>query len=61
MEIKIGSEWQHKNGNIYTVLCIANEPDDERYPKTIVYQGANGNIWARRYDDWNRSMTKIEE
>lgn len=51
--------WRHTNGNIYLVLCIANEPDEERYPKTIVYRGENGKTWARRFDDWYRSMTYV--
>ncbi len=55
-----GSVWRHRNGNIYTVLHIANEPDDERYPRTVVYQGTNGRIWARRADDWHRSMTSVD-
>lgn len=43
----IGSLWQHRNGNTYRVLAIANIPDEKRYPKTIVYQNANnGTIWA---------------
>lgn len=52
-----GSLWRHYNGSVYSVLHIANEPNDERYPATVVYQGANGKVWARRLDDWHRSMT----
>lgn len=55
-----GSKWQHYNGTPYTVLHIANEPDDDRYPLTVVYQGPNGKIWARRADDWHRSMTELD-
>jgi hypothetical protein len=52
-----GSTWEHRgSGNFYTVLHIANEPDDERYPRMIVYQGTDGRVWARRADDWHRSM-----
>ena len=54
---EIGSRWQHRNGNVYTVLHIANLADEERYPKTSVYQGPNGMVWTRRADDWHRSMT----
>lgn len=56
-DIQVGDVWQHTNGNLYTVLHIANEPDELRYPRTIVYQGPNGKVWARRADDWHRSMT----
>jgi hypothetical protein len=55
----IGSEWVHRNGNIYTVIQIANLPDEPRYTLTIVYRGSNGEVWARRADDWHRSMTKV--
>jgi hypothetical protein len=56
-----GSVWQHRNGNRYLVLAIANHASDrpERYPKTVVYQGANGNIWSRPLSDWHRSMTEL--
>lgn len=56
-----GSVWKHYNGAVYTVLHIANEPDDrlyrDRYPITVVYQGSNGKVWTRRADDWLRAMT----
>lgn len=57
------SEWQHKNGNRYTVLCIANEFTDrpEQYPPTVVYQGLNGRIWSRPVSDWARSMTLVRD
>lgn len=57
---KVGSAWRHKNGNAYRVVAIANDCDahfSERYPVTVVYQGENGKMWARRADDWHRSMT----
>lgn len=57
----VGSRWQHRNGNFYTVLRIANEPDEERYPKTVVYQGDNKRVWARRASDWHRSMTLVSD
>ena len=57
---KPGTIWRHRNGNLYTVLHIANGPDEERYPRTVVYQGENGLVWARRAADWHRSMTEIE-
>lgn len=56
-----GSRWQHYNGAKYTVLTCTNEPNDERYPTMIVYQGDNGKIWSRRVDDWHRSMTLLNE
>lgn len=56
-----GSTWRHYNGNLYRVIHIANEPDDDRYPKMVIYQGVNGRIWARRADDWHRSMILLEQ
>ena len=57
----IGSVWRHRNGNIYTVLVMANtegtDPSKfDKYPPMVVYQGQNGKVWARRFDDWHRSM-----
>jgi len=54
-----GTAWTHTSGRVYTVLHIANEPDEERYPLAVVYQGTNGKVWTRRADDWHRSMTKV--
>jgi|WetSurMetagenome_2_1015567.scaffolds.fasta_scaffold135493_2 hypothetical protein len=57
-EIKQGQVWRHRNGNLYVVLLITNLPDEERYPKTVVYQNVeNETLWSRRYDDWHRSFT----
>ena len=53
-----GSYWRHRNGALYEVLFIANEPDDDRYPETVVYRSvASLKIWARPLSDWHRSMT----
>lgn len=39
---------------------IVNLPDEERYPKMVVYQNwRNGTRWARRFDDWHRSFTYV--
>ena len=57
------SEWRHTNGNLYHVLCIANEHTErpDQYPVTVVYQGDNGRIWSRPLSDWHRSMTPNAE
>jgi hypothetical protein len=55
-----GSLWKHRNGNLYRVECITNLPDEERYPKTVVYRNENnGTLWSRRFDDWHRSFTLV--
>jgi hypothetical protein len=56
--------WKHTNGNLYIVELIANNEGDneikrQKYPETVVYRGENGKVWARRLDDWHRSMTLI--
>lgn len=57
---KIGSTWEHRNGNIYRVMMFtnrANERQDE-YPTTITYMNVdNQELYSRRLDDWERSMT----
>lgn len=54
------TQWKHRNGNVYTVLMIANEHSERpQYAPTVVYQGPNGNVWARPASDWHRSMTPL--
>ncbi len=57
----VGSRWQHRNGNQYRVLALANTDSDnhEKYPPTVVYQGPNGKVWSRRLSDWGRSFTAL--
>lgn len=56
--IKPGTCWRHRNGNAYQIIAVSNQPNEERYPLTVVYRGIdNDRIWSRRADDWERSMT----
>jgi|SRR5688500_13143144 len=59
--LEIGSRWQHKNGNYYTVDKITNRDStrQEDYPVTVVYHGDNGKEWSRKLSDWHRSMTFV--
>jgi hypothetical protein len=58
---KIGTIWQHKNGNVYTVIAVANVAFlTMNYPPTIVYIGENGNTWARTLDSWHESMKPVQ-
>ena len=45
----VGSFWMHENGaGPYKVLLLANVNSlSEKYPPTVVYQGANGNVWTK--------------
>lgn len=53
--------WRHTNGNKYKVLQLANtDSDNQRYPLLVIYQGENGKLWARRADEWHRSMTLVQ-
>lgn len=54
-----GSVWRHSSGRVYRVMLIANRPNDERYPLTVVYEDASAEVWTRRADDWHRSMAAI--
>ena len=58
---KILSEWVHKSGRRYAVLCIANEhanrPDE--YPVTVIYQDQNERVWARPLSRWYDSFTEV--
>lgn len=47
----------HHKGNVYIVLHIANTAiRRSRHLETVVYMGANGNIWARDMDSFCRSF-----
>lgn len=49
---KIGNVLKHHSGNVYIVIEIANEThSSEKFPVTVVYRGANGNVWARKLSD----------
>ena len=58
-----GSKWKHKNGNTYTVSCIANffSEDYEKYPPTVVYTDNDGKVWAVPLSNWHNRMTKITD
>lgn len=50
--------WIHdENGHVYTVICIANPHDTPKFPATVVYRDADGNVYARPLSDWHRSFT----
>lgn len=61
---RVGSTWNHYNGNNYRVLDFINietERQDE-YPTTIVYQNtSNGRKYGRALMDWERSMVKVSD
>lgn len=55
-------KWQHHNGVIYTVDCLANTESDNRdYPITVVYIGPNGHRWAKPLDNFLMKMKKVSE
>jgi len=55
-------KWQHHNGVIYTVDCLANtESDNPDYPITVVYIGPNGHRWAKPLDNFLLKMKKVSE
>ena len=62
-DMNVGSRWIHKNGNMYTILTLANQESTrlDEYPIMVVYQGDNGFIWTRKLNDWYRSMTKMSK
>jgi hypothetical protein len=60
-----GSTWKHKNGKIYTVVCVGNHPDiidqgrEEEYPVMVLYKTWNGGIHGRLLPRWHPSMTEV--
>lgn len=58
--VKKGMVCRHHSGRVYTVLDIANTTNpSERFPRTVVYMGANGNVWARREDRFLEKFTVL--
>lgn len=56
----VGSKWMHKNGNVYTVVGLANVNSTKpEYAPSVVYQGENGLVWSRKLSEWHRSFTKL--
>lgn len=61
-EPKPGTRWQHRNGNVYMVLLLANKTDrPDTYPRTVVYYGPGMQFWSRPAADWHRSFTPYTE
>ncbi len=62
----IGSTWKHKNGKIYTVVCVANDPEliaedrHEEYPVMISYRTRHGGVYGRLLPRWHCSMTEVD-
>lgn len=58
---KVLSEWLHKNGKRYAVLCIANVHSDrpDEYPVTVVYQDQDEKIWTRPLTRWYASFEEV--
>lgn len=53
--------YQHVNGNVYTIIAIANEDSlRPEYPPTVVYQGHNGKVWAKPLTNFIAKMTRIK-
>lgn len=61
-EPRVGYVYQHINGNIYTVIAIANQESKRvDYPPTVVYQGTtNGKVWAKPLTNFIAKMTWIK-
>lgn len=53
--------YRHRSGREYTVIALANEhtTQPDSYPVMVVYQGDNGNIWAKELNVFLAKMTPI--
>lgn len=60
---KLNSSWQHKNGNLYEIICVSNldASNQEEYPITIVYKGHDNRIWSRPLSRWYASFTEVKD
>lgn len=56
-----GSLWQHRNGEFYWVMFIANESGNTLYPEAVVFRSDyDDKIWTLSLSDWHRFMTLCE-
>ena len=71
-DVRIGSIWRHRSGDVYFVIAVANNnPDEEphpRYPMMILYgnyqtspKGPAPHFYAAPLDDWHRRMTLLTD
>lgn len=48
---------RHHSGNVYTILDVTNTAaPSEKFPITVVYMGANGNVWSRSLSDFSKKF-----
>lgn len=55
----IGSQWDHSNGDTYTVTGYADMFSDNhqrRQPRIIYRSTKTGRVWSREHSDWHRAM-----
>jgi hypothetical protein len=59
--IKSGKIYKHcSTGNVYTVLHLANTAvTRDGHPQTVVYLGANGNVWARPLTEFAQKFVRL--
>lgn len=60
---KVGSVWEHYNGNRYTVVSIANECTEhhDKYPVMVCYRGDNNNLLAMPLSTWLEGMKLVSD
>lgn len=59
---KPGMVCRHHKGGVYTVLHVSNEASPSaKFPLTVVYLGANGNVWSRLLDSFVQSFKVIHD
>lgn len=59
---RLGSIWEHRNGNKYKVIALANTRTmrPEEYPITVIYENiVSKEVWCKKASDWERSMNEI--
>ena len=60
MKLEKGMVCRHHSGRVYTVLEIANAAHpSEKFPRMVVYMGANGNVWARDETEFLEKFTVL--
>lgn len=59
-EIKVGTIYRHFKGNLYKVLLIANDTEEENKRYVIYESLKDKKVWAREYNMFNSRVDHLK-
>lgn len=57
---EVGTNWTHHSGRQYRVVMLTNlaSQDHIKFPPSVVYEDASGEVWSRPVWDFLKNMTQ---